>query len=129
MTYHLFLDDERSPVNVTWMTLPDVPWHIVRNYEEFTEMVITKGAPLSVSFDHDLADEHYAAMLRETNNERNVDYGPEMTGYECAKWLVYFCEANRLKFPDYTVHSMNPIGAKRIHDFIAEAKKHLLIMR
>lgn len=126
MTYHLFLDDERVPAHVTWVNIPCVPYEIVRNYEEFVNTITNHGVPVFVTFDHDLADEHYHAMSREViNKEQDVDYGSEKTGFECAKWLVDYCDVNGVLFPDYTVHSMNPIGSKRIHDYIAEAKKHL----
>lgn len=116
--YYLFLDDERKPDNVTWIRLPRVDWVIVSSYDEFVAKIQHMGAPAFVSFDHDLADEHYQAMLAGCNN-----YGAEKTGYECAKWLVDFCIETNVRFPDYVVHSMNPIGAKRISDYVEWAKQ------
>lgn len=141
MTYHLFLDDERLPGDVTWVRLPNVPWQLVRNYDEFVETVLEHGLPEFVTFDHDLADAHYAAMLEENESsgpfkfwmpgdEENpgmnlsFDYGTEKTGYDCAKWLVEHCMDNGLKYPAYEVHSMNPVGAERIRSYIENAKKH-----
>ena len=66
MSYYLFLDDERIPGNVTWITMPgDRAYQIVRNYDQFVQHITTNGVPDFVTFDHDLADEHYAAMLRD----------------------------------------------------------------
>ena len=86
--------------------------------------IMISGMPAFVCFDHDLADQHYAAMIAEAEG-RPADYGPEKTGYDCAKWLVDFCEDNKRKFPRYVVHSMNPIGKERIISYIENAKKHL----
>ena len=145
MSYHLFLDDERHPWSVKWVQLPNVVWEVVRNYDEFIQTIQAHGVPKFVTFDHDLADEHYQAMLKECEHadkkftfwmpgddeheglNMTFDYGPEKTGYDCAKWLVDFCADNGVGFPEYEVHSMNPVGAKRIRDYIANAKKHLNI--
>ncbi len=144
MSYYLFLDDERNPNQVTWVNIPrDRIYEVVRNYDQFVQHVTEKGLPSYVTFDHDLADAHYAAMLEENQSSDNkftiwmpgdddnvgmnitVDYGPEKTGYDCAKWLVDYCADNGLKFPAYAVHSLNPIGSKRINDYIINAKQHL----
>lgn len=125
--YHLFLDDERNPGQVTWVGIPYANYHIVRSYNQFVNHIEAFGVPKFVTFDHDLAEQHYAAMLDEVNDKNNVDYGPEKTGYECAKWLVDYCERKRCSFPDYTIHSMNPIDSKRIRDYIESAKKNLPI--
>ena len=134
----MFLDDIRLPGHVTWLELPDKPYMVVRNYDEFVQVIINHGVPEFISFDHDLADEHYQTMLKDmqVNSEMHltfilkesitdIDYGPEKTGYECAKWLVEHCADNGYKFPLYTVHSMNPVGSERIKYYIENAKKHL----
>lgn len=146
MGYHLFLDDERMPSQVTWVKIPYVVWEVVRNYDEFVETITSHGVPKFVTFDHDLADEHYKVMSQEVaahdkkftfwmpgDDEEfeglnmTFDYGSEKTGYDCAKWLVDYCADNGKKFPEYQVHSMNPVGSKRIRDYIENAKKHLAI--
>lgn len=132
MTWVLFLDDERNPDTVTWAEFPrDELTFIVRNYEAFVKQVTISGLPMFVCFDHDLADQHYEAMLREANKDPVsllngiADYGPIKTGYDCAKWLVEYCEKNNKKFPKYVVHSMNPVGRERIISYIENSKKHL----
>ena len=132
---YLFLDDERKPGDVTWCELPSAKYAVVRNYDEFVRHVITFGVPKFVAFDHDLADFHYRVMAAEAASftfddgdlKKTFDYGPEKTGYDCAKWLVEFCEERGLKFPDYTIHSLNPIGKLRISNYIDNAKQHLNI--
>ncbi len=142
MGYYMFLDDERMPSQVTWTWLPrDRSFSIVRNYKEFVDHITMYGVPEFVTFDHDLADEHYEVMLKEVEASRHTafvdddqgglnitfDYGKEMTGFDCAKWLVDHCAKYEVPFPDYTVHSMNPIGRARIEQYIVNAKKHLNI--
>ena len=141
LSKNLFLDDERNPADVTWCLLDrSKPFDVVRNYLEFVTYITSHGVPDYVTFDHDLADEHYAVMLKEAeahskfsafvNDDHGgltltFDYGSEKTGYDCAKWLVEYCVENNLKFPSYTVHSMNPVGRERINSYIINAKKHL----
>jgi hypothetical protein len=50
------------------------------------------------------------------------DYGPEKTGYDCAKWLVEYCVEHGLKFPEYVVHSMNPVGKENILSYVRQAQ-------
>jgi len=115
LTYNLFLDDERMPKDVTWTSIGLGPWVIVRSYEEFRDHIKKNGIPSRVSFDHDLADAHYQACFTGSH-----DYGPEKTGYDAAKWLVLHC-SGRYVFPEYTIHSMNPIGRENIDRFIQNA--------
>jgi hypothetical protein len=121
MSYNLFLDDERLPHQVSWVQIPQKEvWAVVSSYEEFVLYITDWGIPKFVSFDHDLADEHYGAMLRGDD-----DYGTEKTGYDCAKWLVDKCVESDIKFPQYAVHSMNPVGSENITAYIENAKKHM----
>jgi len=115
--YNLFLDDERLPHNVTWANLPESQHYtIVRNYNEFVDLIETRGIPRFVSYDHDLADSHYGHGLQ--GNQIPYDSYKEKTGYDCAKWLIEYCLNSEQPLPKYTVHSLNPIGAENI--------KHLL---
>ncbi len=113
-TYNLFLDDIRVPEDVTWIKLPKVEWHIVRNYEEFIHMILTKGIPTFVAYDHDLSDQHY------TSNQNEINYNKfrEKTGYECAQFLVNQCMNKAIKHPRFAVHSMNPVGRQNIVSYI-----------
>jgi hypothetical protein len=48
------------------------------------------------------------------------------TGYDAAKWLVQYCHSNCLPFfPEYNVHSANPVGKANIESYLSNAKKHL----
>ena len=126
--YKLFLDDERNPFKVTWVKghFPG-PWIVVRNYWEFTTYIKNHGLPAYVSFDHDLADEHYRKSMYDPDKHYTNYYTDgtfkEKTGYDCAKWLIDYCIFYELDFPDYQVHSMNPIGRENITSIIESFKK------
>ena len=121
----LVLDDLRLPKDAIGL-VPDVmnqfywsnDWIVVRNFWEFCNYIQKFGLPDYVSFDHDLADEHYTHI-------DDSDY-KEKTGYECAKWLVDYCFDNGKSLPDYWVHSANPTGKQNIISYLENAKKHLL---
>ncbi len=113
--YKLFLDDIRNPKEINWVKLPDGPWVIVRNYNEFVKCIMDKGLPEFVAFDHDLSDEHYGV-------DPNKSEFIEKTGYHCAKWLIDYCIDNNKLFPNYVVHSMNPIGKMNIMSIVENFK-------
>lgn len=106
MKKYLFLDDERNPSDVTWVSIPrNVQWEIVRSYEEAVQWVAANGFPDVVTFDHDLSLMHYAD-----------DFSKEKTGYDFAKFLVNHDIDNDSMPADFAfyVHSMNPIGKVNI---------------
>jgi len=129
-TYNLFLDDFRMPVDCSrYMPNPGIynklEWVIVRNYDEFIKFISKNGLPEMISFDHDLADEHYSNDMyagAEVYN-KNYDHFTEKTGYDCAKWLVEYCMDFDLDLPEYIVHSMNPAGGKNIWEYLENYRK------
>ncbi len=115
--YNLFLDDVRLPNHVTWVDLPpNQHYSVVRNYQEFVDLITLRGIPKFVTYDHDLSDDHYGHGLRGDNIP--YDQYAEKTGYDCAKWLVDYCMKKGVKHPPYQVHSMNPIGKKNIISYV-----------
>lgn len=107
----LFLDDERFPQDVTWMTYPEeVEWKVVRTYGEFVCAVVTKHYDI-ISFDHDIQDFD--------------DRGIERTGYTCLKWMVELALDGVMKLPMCVVHSQNPTGAENIRKYYENACKYL----
>lgn len=119
---HLYLDDMRTPV--------DPKWDVVRNYDEFKEYLVNNfpfiddyhepvTLELHISFDHDLADEHYVPQELWTDYAASVKHQDsqqykEKTGLDCAKLLA---EYNIL--PDFcNCHSWNPVGKANIIGFI-----------
>jgi hypothetical protein len=127
--YHLFLDDERMPKDVKWVDLPPVAWTIVRSYNEFVATIERDGLPQTVTFDHDLADEHYQEyhvahddkML--TKGTFRYDKMKEKTGFHAAKWLAQYCVDKNLPIPVYYAHTMNHIGKANIVSVLESAKR------
>lgn len=129
--YALFLDDERQPKDVKWVELPPYSWVVVKSYAEFVKTIMEKGIPTTVSFDHDLADEHYAEYTAAHDpkliGERRIRYETlhEPTGYECAKWLAHLCVERKVPVPLYYIHTLNPIGRQNIVLIMESARKML----
>jgi hypothetical protein len=97
----LFLDDTRTPLDITWCMLPDgAIWRVVTSSTDFIEYIEKNGLPKYVSFDFDL--------------------GPKspLNGAECAKWLKAHCKANKLKLPDWGGHSPTITGRQAIEDML-----------
>lgn len=125
---NLFLDDFRHPYDcMSYMPsrigtdaadYTQKQWAIVKNYNEFVAWIVKNGIPELVSFDHDLADEHYDVGCACGWSEDYPEEFEEKTGLDCAKFLVHFCMDNNLKFPQFHVHSMNPVGSERIRNYI-----------
>ncbi|MDQ1094990.1 MULTISPECIES: cyclic-phosphate processing receiver domain-containing protein [Chryseobacterium] len=115
----LFLDDIRYPFEVYHYTQNDIfrrkDWYIVRNYEQFTGRILEQGLPEMISFDHDLADEHYL----KTGSQEFV----EKAGYDCAKWLVEYCMDHLLDLPEFYCHSLNPVGKENIESLLNNFKR------
>lgn len=129
--YHLFLDDSREPKDVKWIELPPVAWVVVRDYDQFVETIERDGLPQTISFDHDLADEHYAEHSV-AHDKKMLTYGTirydrfaEKTGYDCAKWLAQYCVDNNLPIPLYYMHTLNGIGRQNIFSILESARKVL----
>lgn len=127
-TYKLFLDDIRDPrVCVSYMKgnagfakYFDTDWVIVRNYEEFVQVIEEKGLPYLISFDHDLSWDHYNIDFDVWDDYSSEQLGVEKTGADCAEWLKNYCIENNLKLPEFYVHSMNPVGRENIKRILYE---------
>ena len=113
---YLFLDDERVPSDVTWVPIGTgksfhesrgAPWEIVRSYDEAINWVLKNGIPNVISFDHDLGWDEQDRVIGKT-------------GYDFARWLVeYDLDTNTMPVDfSFTVHSMNPIGARNIKSLL-----------
>lgn len=91
--YTLFLDDERFPVDDSYV--------ICRDFWEFKSTIHELGIPKHICFDHDLGDSKY-------------------TGLKCAEFL-YLCFLDQpwdAKDFTFSVHSQNPVGAENIRAFL-----------
>lgn len=124
----LWLDDLRDPSEEMWrnhiaknIANPlryNIVW--VKDYNEFTSYIKNNDMPYLVSFDHDLADEHYTPERFWNNYEESKKYQEsqnysEKTGLDCARFLIEYCQDNHNgELPNYYVHSYNPVGADNI---------------
>lgn len=120
MTYRMFLDDYRSPQQVPAILkhAPPNEWVVVRSMDEAVNCILTNGLPIFISFDHDLADDHYS-YLNKTH---------EKTGASFARWLIDWIIDHNIDIPkdfDYYVHSMNPHGAENIRSIMSSFLRSL----
>lgn len=130
--YCIYLDDIRMPCDSFHYTLDTrynkLEWIIVRSYNEFVTFV--KKVGLSnidiISFDHDLADEHYGREDKPWSTDGTIDYFSynEKTGYDCAKWLCNYALDTKSKLPEILIHSFNHEGSKNIRQYIKNFIKH-----
>lgn len=89
MVWKLYLDDIRNPKAKGWT--------IARSYDEAIVLILEKGFPDAISFDHDLGEN-------------------AKTGKDLANWIVEYDLDTGLipKEFKYFVHSANPVGSKNI---------------
>jgi hypothetical protein len=132
MSYNLFLDDIREPdMAANYMPPPTNSWYItlnwvvVRSYDEFIQYIKKNGLPSMISFDHDLGeDEAERLRLDGISKHKARSYKKTVkSGFDCAKWLCYYCMDNDLELPHYLVHSQNPVGAENIASYLENFKK------
>jgi hypothetical protein len=125
----LWLDDLRNPFIDEEKRVPigNDKWNInwVLNYEQFVQWIEIYGLPDAISFDHDLADEHYTPEYFWDDYEESKKFQEwrgktyqEKTGMDCAKWLVDFCMDNKVELHKFYVHSANPVGADNIRGLL-----------
>jgi hypothetical protein len=127
MKAHVYLDDVRTP--------NESGWTIVRNYDEFVDVVSKLGLENieAISLDHDLGDTAMSEYFNNVSPNYKLDYNniKEKTGLDCAKWLIncyldnYVTEESRsekrdsgIVFPKVFTHSANPIGSANIMGYI-----------
>lgn len=124
MSYNLFLDDIRTP-EMAFHYMRDIiyldrKWIIVRTYDDFVKYIEANGMPDIVSYDHDLADEHYHDDMYKgvAVYAKLYDSFKEKTGKHCLDWLIQKCIDEKLKFPKWVLHTMNPAGKQAMQGSI-----------
>lgn len=117
----IFLDDMRVPHDCSiymerrighLAAIYDEKWTVVRDFDAFVKVVTEHIDDIMVvSFDHDLAPEHYVS-----ENWQDSKHGiyEEKTGYDCAKWMKEFYAEMQTDHPMILIHSMNPVGVENI---------------
>jgi hypothetical protein len=99
MTFKLFIDDERFPVDESFV--------IARTSQEAIQLVRSRGMPSEISFDHDLGGEDTAMVF--------------------LRWLTDQLIDGAVAFPDnfqFSVHSQNSVGVQNIQGLMAGLLKH-----
>jgi hypothetical protein len=120
----VFLDDYRKPSDIFYLSVDfnyqeNNDWLIIKSYDEFILYINESGLPDLISFDHDLSQDHY---LPENQHEIKYD-SIEKTGYHALKWLITYCEQNKLSLPVCKVHSQNIIGKNNMLELIEQNRK------
>lgn len=116
----LWLDDSRNPFLNVEGKVPEGCAKIIwaRNYDEFTELIELFGLPDVISFDHDLGDVPDPLDFWNNYGEKAAyiegSEWREKTGYDCAKWLVAYCEDREHTIPRCYIHSGNNVGSDNI---------------
>lgn len=112
--YKIYLDDVRTPIHESWVT--------VRDFYEFVDKIEELGLENIevISLDHDLGPEAMKEYFKNvaTNYELHYENINEKTGLDCAKWLVAESMVSKIPLPQIFVHSANPIGAANIIGYI-----------
>jgi len=132
----LWLDDFRNPFTKQWFPkilpqyidrMDDIVW--VKSYDEFIEWITENGMPFFISFDHDLANEHYAPEKYYVDGTydtwaKTQDF-TEKTGMDCARWLVDYCMDTETNMCKWFSHTANDAGRKNIDGLLISFIKHI----
>lgn len=109
----IFLDDERNPEDVYWVSYPDdIEWYVVRRMADFLFCIFNmEEEGYVVSFDHDLQDFNLL--------------GEENTGYDCLKTMLDFCMDRGVPIPKCYFHTQNPIGKENMVSYYNNVVKFI----
>ncbi len=89
--------------------------------------LLASGQVEMISFDHDLAPEHYAVALAEMDGfdvGGAAGYPDPKTGYDVARWLELAVVKGRVKMPEWSIHTANPPGGDRIRAALQSAERN-----
>lgn len=115
MSWNLFLDDLRDPSYVN----DGREYVIARTAAEAVDLVLKKGFPSHISFDHDLG---WDLLTPDSETGIIVDMGrPAKSGYDFVQWIVNADMDGHIHIPEdftYYVHSANPVGKANIEGLL-----------
>ena len=94
MTYRLFIDDIREPV--------DPNWQIARTSADAIATLETLGFPRGISFDHDLGGEDTAMIVVKRLIDLDLDAGGAFIPLDFR----------------YSIYSANPVGRENIRGLL-----------
>lgn len=112
MSYNLFIDDMRNPVDsacvISGINLTK-DWVVVRSTKKAMEYVDANGMPERLALDHDLG----------LNEDGTVD---EVSTF--ITWLIHFVWDGRIEsIPSWTIHSSNPEGCANMSSKLRSWRK------
>lgn len=112
MTTLLFLDDERSFEDVTWVKYPKfdnvITVRTSAQFEDAYEQLLETSDDWHVSFDHDI-------------NEFSDSYNIETTGYDILKCMLRDMLDINYPIPVCYFHTQNPTEKKNMEMFYLKA--------
>jgi hypothetical protein len=94
MTYRLFIDDLREPI--------DPNWRIARTSADAIATLETLGCPCEISFDHDLGGDDTAMIVVKRLIDLDLDAGGDFIPHDFT----------------YSIHSANPVGRENIRGLL-----------
>lgn len=120
----LFLDDERNPEDVTWVTYPvNSEFVIVRTYDQFVK-AIENNIFDYYSFDHDIQDYKNLSthdliptcygMVELGRNDSKFEFD----GLRCMYYLT--TQVNNFNTDTVYIHSKNGIGAANMMAYVSQ---------
>lgn len=127
--YNLFLDDVRNPKEAflygeskmlcEYSGIPNDSWKIVRNYDEFVNILKEKGIPRAISFDVDLCRQHTVYYMKETTQTdiyewENFDV---KCGIHCANYFKSLLKGG--EDVKIYIHTANHVGRKIIKQILS----------
>jgi hypothetical protein len=135
----IWLDDKREPPGKVsdygFSVERDDIWFWAKGPKEFVNCVHHQIwiEIKEISFDHDLGIKeiipcprsHYGSESRlicpVCHGEGEIE--KEITGYDCARWLILTYKLLGKELPKLSIHSQNPVGRERLERLFEEINK------
>ena len=137
----LWLDDKRDPFEREWNDyikgiVPsnglnyNIAW--VKDRNEFFKYLRENGLPDFISWDSDLAEEHYTPEEYWDDYDRSKAYQESQNyihpiGVVVALEFIQYCRYYMRQIPDYHIHSENPVGADNIRTILETGKRLIFL--
>ena len=88
--------------------------------------------PDFISWDHDLAEEHYTPEEYWDDYDRSKAYQESQNyihpiGVVVALEFIQYCRYYMRQIPDYHIHSANPVGADNIRTILETGKRLIFL--
>lgn len=105
----IYLDDIQTPLSSEWIVCRSFVEFVAVVSSEFGSYETPTVCDLEITFDHDLATDHYQFDFDRLRDDPNMT-DCEKSGYDCAKWLI----GRNIILKTFWVHSANPVGTLNI---------------